>query len=81
MQCLDYFKSRAVIGAFVATEDGQRLIAFFKDEFDLDMTLIPPFPRPSSGTTIDAVFIRRLAHSKSQVYVLYFSYQKPIVNV
>ena len=35
MQCLDYFKSRSVIGTLVATENDQRLIVFFKDEFDL----------------------------------------------
>ena len=41
MQCLYYSNSRSiigtrsVIGTLVATEDDQRLIAFFKDEFDL----------------------------------------------
>ena len=35
--------TRSVVDTLVATEDGQRLIAFFKDEFDLDMNSDPLF--------------------------------------
>ena len=42
MQCLDFFQFLLVIGTLVATEDGQRFIAFFKDEFDLDMNSHDP---------------------------------------
>ena len=42
MKCLDCSKLRSVIGTLVATEDGQRLIAFFNDEFDLDMNFHDP---------------------------------------
>ena len=47
MQYLDYCKcqsviaTRSVIGTLVATKDGQRHIAFCKDEFDLDMNSDP----------------------------------------
>ena len=58
MQCLDYFKSRlvigkrSVIGTLFATEDGQRLISFFKDEFDLDMNSDPSISTTQHRTTI-----------------------------
>ena len=39
--CLDYSKSRSVIGTLIATEDGQRLVALFKVEFELDMNSDP----------------------------------------
>ena len=69
-----------VIAALVETEDGQRLIAFFKDEFDLDMNSDPFISMTQHGITIDAVFMRKLEHSKLQIYVSYFSYHKPIIT-
>ena len=79
MQSLDYSKSRSVTGTLIATEDGQRLIAFFKDEFDLllGMNFALSISTIQHGTTIDAVFMRKLEYLNSQVYVSYFSY--PIV--
>ena len=58
MQCLDYSESwlvigtRPVIGTLVATENGQRLIAFFKDEFDLYMHSDPFISTSQHRTTI-----------------------------
>ena len=56
MQCLDFSKSwsvigtRSVIGTLVATEDGEWLVAFFQDEFDLDMNTDPSISTtPSMG--------------------------------
>ena len=68
MQYFDYFKSRSVIGpgpiksqsvigTLVATKKGQRLVAFFKDEFDLDMNSDKSISTTQYGTTIDAVFM------------------------
>ena len=68
MQCLDYFKSRSVIGTLVGTKDSQRLITFFKDKFDLDMNSDPSICTTQHGITIDVVFQRGLEHSKSEVY-------------
>ena len=67
MQCLDYSncKSRSVIGTLVATEDGKRLIEFFKDEFDLDMNSDPSISTTQYGITIEAVFMREPKHLKS----------------
>ena len=61
MRCLDYFKfrsvdgTRSVIGTLVATEVGQRVIAFVKNEFDLDMNSDPSISTTQHGTRIDAV--------------------------
>ena len=51
MHCLDY--SRSVIGTFVATEEGQKFIAFFKYDFDLllDMNSDPSISTTQHGTT------------------------------
>ena len=64
MQCFDY----SVIGTLVGTEDGQRLIlAFFKDEFHIDINSDPSISTTQHGTTTDAVFMRGLQHLKSKV--------------
>ena len=76
MQYLDYFKSRSIIGPFTS----QRLIAFFKDEFDLGMNSDPSISMTQHGTKIDAVFQLGLEHLKSQVRVSHCSYHKPIVT-
>ena len=70
MQCLDYSKSRSVIGTLVETGD----------EFDLGMNSDSSISTIQHGTTIDAVFMRRLEYLKSQVYVSYFRYHKSIVT-
>ena len=74
--------TRPVIGILFATEDGQTLIAFFKDEFDLqlDMNSVPSISTTQHETTVDAVFQRGLKRLKSHVYVSYFSYHKAIVT-
>ena len=38
----------------------------------------PSISTTQHGTTIDVLFIQGLQHSKSEVYVSYFSYHKPI---
>ena len=71
---------RSVIGTRSIGRNGQRLIVLFKDEFDLqlDMNSDPCISTNQHRTTIDVVFMRGIEHSKSQVWVSYFSHQKPI---
>ena len=72
---------RQVIGTLVASEDGQRrLIAFFKDEFDLNTNSDLFISTSQHGTTTHAVFQQGLQNFKSQVYMSYFSDHKPIVT-
>ena len=60
----------SIFTTLVATDDSQRLIAFFKDEFDLDMNSDPSFSTTQHGTTINAVFMRGLENHKSTYYIL-----------
>ena len=47
--------TRPVIDTLVATKNDQRLITFFKDEFDLDMNTDPSISTTQHRTTINAV--------------------------
>ena len=62
MQCLYY--SQSGIGTLVASKDGQRLIAFFEDEFDFDMISDPSIPTTQHESTVNAVFIQGLENLK-----------------
>ena len=81
MQCPDYSEPRSVITILIVTEDPPRLIAFFKNGFDLHTNYHDPsISTTQHGTTIDTVFMRGLYHLKSQIDVSYLSYHKPILT-
>lgn len=57
------------------------LIDFSREKLDLEMSNNKNVSTTRYGTTIDAVFTRRLERFRSEVYVCYFSYHKPIISV
>ena len=59
----------------------ERLTTFLSEKLNLKMNNDPQESTTKYGTTIDAVFSRYLEDIKSQTYVSYFSYHKPIVSM
>lgn len=64
-----------------ADKKSERLTTFLSEKLNLKMNNDPQESTTKYGTTIDAVFSRYLEDIKSQTYVSYFSYHKPIVSM
>ena len=64
-----------------ADKISERLRTFLSEKLNLKMNNDPQESTTKYGTTIDAVFSRYLENIKSQTYVSYFSYHKPIVSM
>jgi len=64
-----------------ATAEGQSLIDFLTNQFELTMNSDKAISTTRGGTTIDAVFCRNLKTFSSSTYVSYFSYHKPIISI
>lgn len=64
-----------------ADKKSERLITFLLEKLNLKINNDPQVSTTKYGTTIDGVFSRYLEDIKSQSYVSYFSYHKPIVSI
>jgi len=64
-----------------ADKKSKRLTTFLLEKLHLRMNNDPQESTTKYRTTIDAVFSRYLENIKSQTYVSYFSYHRPIVSM
>jgi len=64
-----------------ANKKSVRLSTFLSEKLNLKINNDPQESTTKYGTTIDAVLSRYLEDIKSQTYVSYFSYHKPIVSM
>uniref|UniRef100_A0A2S2QSI5 Endonuclease/exonuclease/phosphatase domain-containing protein n=1 Tax=Sipha flava TaxID=143950 RepID=A0A2S2QSI5_9HEMI len=56
----------------------QLLLDFLEQKFSLRMVNSRHYPTTKGGTTIDAVFARKLENIELKHFVSYFNYQNPI---
>jgi len=64
-----------------ADKKSERLTTFLLEKLNLRINNDPRESATKYGTTIDAVFSRYLENIKSQTYISYFSYHRPIVSM
>lgn len=62
------------------SQESQPLIDFLEEKFDLSMNTSRLHSTTRFGTTIDAVFSRKVANLESKIYVSHYSYHKPIIS-
>jgi hypothetical protein len=60
------------------TLEAQPLLDFLEQKFSLRMINSRNYPMAKDGTTIDAVFARKLENIELKHFVSYFSYHNPI---
>ncbi|KAL4085052.1 hypothetical protein QTP88_027890 [Uroleucon formosanum] len=63
-----------------SSDEAQPLISFLENRLNLKMNTARNIPSTNYKTTLDGVFSRFLNDIKSEIYISYFSYHKPIIT-
>jgi len=63
-----------------SSDETQPLISFLENRLNLKMNIARYISRTNYRTTLDGVFSQFLNDIKSEIYVSYFSYHKPIIT-
>lgn len=63
-----------------SSDEAQPLISFLENILNLKMNTARNIPSTNYKITLDGVFSRFLNDIKSEIYISYFSYHKPIIT-